>query len=483
MFEAGMRALAVWVTAAVLTGLVGGGPAAAQFSDVARSLDSAIRKAQRAITPKKRRRSRRRRPASVAAETQTAEMPPPPVANPRRHSSTKQVRVSPNKIRKTADMSKTDVSKTAPIVNSKADPPEKGADSGNDTASKEVATTEPDVWSAAEIEAAGKACKTILSQVKAELIPVAPMKKGPCGAAAAYKLTSLGGSDKVVFSPAPVLNCKMVAALDRWLRRGLQPLARKHLGAPITRVSVMSSYSCRNAYGRTTTRLSEHALANALDIGGFVTADGKKTQLLAHWGPTQRDILAQKRKAEEEARRLAALEKAKAESPADGAGPQRAGASDTAKATPSDSGAPYRTAAATPQAGAETATAAAAGPVLPPLPERRPSLRQRLLWAKAAQRQAGTAAVVPAGERNQFRTKLNRFLYPRNDLGGPKPPPAKQRTAAPAKPAVDRAAFLRGAHRTACRIFGTVLGPEANEAHRNHFHVDLAPRKRRNYCR
>ena len=45
-----------------------------------------------------------------------------------------------------------------------------------------------------------------------------------------------------------------------------------------------------------------------------------------------------------------------------------------------------------------------------------------------------------------------------------------------------KAVFLREAHTRACRIFGTVLGPEANNAHRNHFHVDLAPRKRSNFC-
>ena len=37
--------------------------------------------------------------------------------------------------------------------------------------------------------------------------------------------------------------------------------------------------------------------------------------------------------------------------------------------------------------------------------------------------------------------------------------------------------FLHLAHVAACRIFGTTLGPEANAAHRNHFHVDMAERK------
>ncbi len=45
------------------------------------------------------------------------------------------------------------------------------------------------------------------------------------------------------------------------------------------------------------------------------------------------------------------------------------------------------------------------------------------------------------------------------------------------------ARFLRDAHTSACRIFGTVLGPEANKAHSNHFHIAMAQRDRGNYCR
>ena len=41
---------------------------------------------------------------------------------------------------------------------------------------------------------------------------------------------------------------------------------------------------------------------------------------------------------------------------------------------------------------------------------------------------------------------------------------------------------LRRLHRAACGPFGTVLGPEADRYHQNHFHFDLKPR-RRPYCR
>jgi hypothetical protein len=57
---------------------------------------------------------------------------------------------------------------------------------------------------------------------------------------------------------------------------------------------------------------------------------------------------------------------------------------------------------------------------------------------------------------------------------GAEPPPV---------PAITRKSqFLRAAHASACRIFGTTLGPEANDAHRNHFHVDMAERKIEKIC-
>ena len=66
-------------------------------------------------------------------------------------------------------------------------------------------------------------------------------------------------------------------------------------------------------------------------------------------------------------------------------------------------------------------------------------------------------------------------------LGGPK---AKKIVTG----SIDRAGsdkkqnFLRRVHANACKTFGTILGPEANAAHRNHFHLDMAERKTGNYC-
>ena len=50
------------------------------------------------------------------------------------------------------------------------------------------------------------------------------------------------------------------------------------------------------------------------------------------------------------------------------------------------------------------------------------------------------------------------------------PNPASAGVAADAK-------FLRLTHDGGCKIFSTVFGPEANDAHRSHFHMDLQDRK------
>jgi hypothetical protein len=65
------------------------------------------------------------------------------------------------------------------------------------------------------------------------------------------------------------------------------------------------------------------------------------------------------------------------------------------------------------------------------------------------------------------------------------PPPAPPVEASPPVPnaAPDRTAeFVRNVHDDACSIFGTVLGPEANDAHKNHFHLDMKKRRHAAIC-
>ncbi len=81
--------------------------------------------------------------------------------------------------------------------------------------------------------------------------------------------------------------------------------------------------------------------------------------------------------------------------------------------------------------------------------------------------------------------KTSRALRsPPTTAGTSKPPAAADSVPAKADPAkpTKEALFLRAIHSGACGPFGTVLGPEANDPHRNHFHLDLIPRRSRGYC-
>jgi hypothetical protein len=79
--------------------------------------------------------------------------------------------------------------------------------------------------------------------------------------------------------------CPMVAAMDNWLEKIVQPAAMARFGQPVVEIRTMGTYSCRrmNTGGGGSARMSEHAFANAIDIGGFRLADGSIVTILKGW--------------------------------------------------------------------------------------------------------------------------------------------------------------------------------------------------------
>lgn len=361
----------------------------------------------------------------------------------------------------------------------------------------------PDVWQASEIADARRVCQQALASMTAEIEELAPVKNGRCGAPAPVRLISIGKLNPVKFVPAPTISCRMLVPLKRWIEKGLQPHAARQLDGRVTRIEVMSSYSCRTRYGRKGAKMSEHAFANALDIGGFRLADGRRVSVLKDWGPTKRDIakalLAAKQKKEAAAAAAnAPAAAAPAPAPTPPASPKTASArpkpappptrlqprqppesQSRQRATASQRNAQSRRLVPLPAEARRqlenlqrfvrvpglprrtTRIAEPAPTIIPPLPTRRP-LRQAVR-RRLTDNRTGPTRVAPE--------RLPPFAKPPYRLGGPK-----------TRPSASHANFLRGIHQTACRIFGTTLGPEANEAHRNHFHFDMFPRRNRPYC-
>lgn len=76
--------------------------------------------------------------------------------------------------------------------------------------------------------------------------------------------------------------CRLAAAIVLWEENVLKPAALAHLGTKITRIEQSGIFNCRNIAG--STRRSQHASANAIDISGFRLEDGSRISLLADWG-------------------------------------------------------------------------------------------------------------------------------------------------------------------------------------------------------
>lgn len=80
-----------------------------------------------------------------------------------------------------------------------------------------------------------------------------------------------------------VASCPLAAAWALFEREVLQPEAREHLGARVTSVRHFGSYACRNVNHRVTSRRSEHATANAVDVAAFDLADGREVRVARDW--------------------------------------------------------------------------------------------------------------------------------------------------------------------------------------------------------
>ena len=254
----------------------------------------------------------------------------------------------------------------------------------------------PPHWSDAEVIAALRQCLRLLAPMTTSIDILDPLRDGECGAPVPVRLKRIGATGGVDIDPPAVVNCQIVARLHDWIEGTLQPAAERLLGSRVTRIVTASSYDCRNRIGSASVRISEHAFANAIDVGAVVTADGRRIDVLTNWGPTARDL------------RAALLAQA-ADRPQDR---KTAATEDSAKK---------------PNNGRRSKDAASS--------------------ARASGNRKSMTDVIPL-----------------------------------AQPRTREAEFLRAVHAGACGVFSTVLGPEANEAHRNHLHFDLVPRRHKALC-
>ena len=105
---------------------------------------------------------------------------------------------------------------------------------------------------------------------------------GICGLNHPFHVTALANGTVSIKSRA-TLGCPMIEALETWVADVVQPSAMARFGQPVTEINTMGSFNCRRRNHNPGSKLSEHGFGNALDIGSFTLADGRKLKIIKHW--------------------------------------------------------------------------------------------------------------------------------------------------------------------------------------------------------
>jgi hypothetical protein len=123
-------------------------------------------------------------------------------------------------------------------------------------------------------------CLAVLGDSDVSHKPVSdrPLDQG-CGLSNAVEVTR----SAVELNRSFTATCSLTVAWALFETDVLLPAARQHLGQDVARVTHVGTYACRNVNHRVRGRRSEHATANAIDIAGFVLADGQRISVKDDW--------------------------------------------------------------------------------------------------------------------------------------------------------------------------------------------------------
>lgn len=115
---------------------------------------------------------------------------------------------------------------------------------------------------------------------------------GTCGMEKPLKVQAFANGGIGLTSSA-TLSCPVVATTDKWLAEVVQPAAQNVLGAQVIEMRA-GSYSCRAMNnGSGTSRTSEHAYGNAVDVFSFRLNDGRNITVKDGWrgSPEEQNFL------------------------------------------------------------------------------------------------------------------------------------------------------------------------------------------------
>ncbi|MDR5857483.1 extensin family protein [Caballeronia sp. LZ062] len=123
-------------------------------------------------------------------------------------------------------------------------------------------------------------CDAALAQSGLQYRPIADTSgPGGCELKDVVRVTQ---SADVRFSAPFLATCPLALGMAFFEHQYLQPAAIDVFGERVTRIEHVGSYACRNVNHQKDAALSQHASANAIDLTGFVLANGRRITL-ARW--------------------------------------------------------------------------------------------------------------------------------------------------------------------------------------------------------
>ncbi|MFZ5671515.1 MAG: extensin family protein [Pseudomonadota bacterium] len=121
------------------------------------------------------------------------------------------------------------------------------------------------------------ACREELAALGAKFtVPEMPAAEGQCKVVNPVRIDAIATpAGTVDFPGAPTLNCIFAKQFTSWVADIAAPVVKAHTGDALAAISTGPGYECRNRNGDSTTKISEHAFGNAVDIASF-NLPGKK---------------------------------------------------------------------------------------------------------------------------------------------------------------------------------------------------------------
>ncbi len=122
-------------------------------------------------------------------------------------------------------------------------------------------------------------CMARLATYDIEFEPVPDGGSSSCPIRGAVKVSRVG---QAKLSTPAVMTCALAEQLSAFEGIFVQPAAERTLHSPVVILHHYGTYACRRATGKRS-RMSEHARANAIDIGVFETASGERVSVTRNW--------------------------------------------------------------------------------------------------------------------------------------------------------------------------------------------------------